>query len=158
MAEVSAKKLNCAEENNEVWLEKSGGRSFALILQKLVEENFLNKSYLFSNLYFNRLKNTENSREFISLNLSLAAGHVTTMMTILVLKKGNTVYNSCRIFFLKSAEFFYQNWLSFLVRLAGNLNPDLATMHQAGSKQWAGPARANAHGPYTTSHRPGSYF
>jgi hypothetical protein len=41
MAEVSAK---CAEENNEGWLEKFGGRYFALILHKLVEENFLNKA------------------------------------------------------------------------------------------------------------------
>jgi hypothetical protein len=44
MAEVSAKKLKCAEENNKWWFEKFCGRYFALILHKLVEENLLNKS------------------------------------------------------------------------------------------------------------------
>ncbi len=88
---------------------------------KLVEENFLNKSYLSSNLYFNRLKSTENSKKFISLNLSLAAGHVTAKMILFIfLKKEDTVHNSGRIFFLKSAGFF----LPKLAEFFGSTRPE----------------------------------
>ena len=43
-----------------------------------------NKSNLFFYFYFNRLKSTEKSRKFISLNLSFSADQLTAMSILLV--------------------------------------------------------------------------